>query len=229
MIGKSTARMRLCPKCANSIEEDAANCRYCKAELLSDHAPEWLKRDESLSEPRAGLNNKKKFPIPAKFIWPAAMLVVALLAFFAGGYRQRNELLLASQANQKQLQATDQIIRSQETQLAETRKQLDANSNQVTELKTKLEESQKEVSAARQRLAVASREVIVRTRTAPLRSAEPSRARRTHARRPQHRFRQDEQPSLESTRQPRRPPSMKTPHRPRAWSRKSIEAPGSTS
>ena len=159
MIGKSTARMRLCPKCANSIEEDAANCRYCKAELLSDAAPEWLKRDESLSEPRAGLNNKKKFPIPAKFIWPAAMLVVALLAFYAGGYRQRKELLLASQANQKQLQATDQIIRSQETQLAETRKQLDANSNLVTDLKTKLEESQKEVSAARQRLAVASREV----------------------------------------------------------------------
>jgi hypothetical protein len=159
MIGKSTARMRLCPKCANSIEEDATNCRYCKAELLSDDAPEWLKREEPLSDSRARLNSKKKFPIPAKFIWPAAMLVVALLAFFAGGYRQRNELLLASQANQKQLQATDQIIRSQETQLAETRKQLDANSNQVTELKSKLEESQKEVSAARQRLAVASREV----------------------------------------------------------------------
>jgi hypothetical protein len=159
MIGKSTARMRLCPKCANSIEEDATNCRYCKAELLSGDAPEWLKRDEPSSEPRAGLNSKKKFPIPAKFIWPAAMLVVALLAFYAGAYRQRNALLLASQANLKQLQATDQIIRSQETQLAETRKQLDANSNQVTELKIKLEESQKEVSAARQRLAVASREV----------------------------------------------------------------------
>ena len=158
MVGKSTTRTRLCPKCANSIEEDATNCRYCKAELSSDYAPEWLKRDEPLSEPRAGLNSKKKFPISAKFIWPAATLVVALLAFFAGGYRQRSEFLLASQANLKKLQATDQIIRSQETQLSETRKQLDANSNQVAELKTKLEESQKEVSAAQQRLVAANRE-----------------------------------------------------------------------
>ncbi len=35
MIGKSTTRMRLCPHCANSIEEDATNCSYCKTDLLS--------------------------------------------------------------------------------------------------------------------------------------------------------------------------------------------------
>lgn len=159
MVGKSTTRTRPCPYCANSIEEDAAICSYCKADLLSDHAPKWLKRDEPLSEPRVGPNGKKKFSIPSQFIWPAAMLVVALLAFFAGGYIQRNQLLLSSQANLKQLQAKDQIIQSQDAQLAQTRQQLNGNSNQLAELKIKLDESQKELSATQQRPGVATREV----------------------------------------------------------------------
>ena len=112
MVVNPTTRARLCPKCANSIKEDATNCSYCKAELGADYIPEWLKRDEQTSEPRVGLISKKKFPIVSKFIWPAAMVVAALLAFFAGAYRQRSELSLASQANLKKLQATDQIIQN---------------------------------------------------------------------------------------------------------------------
>jgi hypothetical protein len=104
------------------------------------------------------VNSKKKFPIPSKFIWSVTLLVVVLLAYFAGGYLQRSELSAVSQANLKRLQAKDQVIHSQEAQLAQTRKQLDDNSNQLVELKRKLEESQKALSA-RQRLAVASREV----------------------------------------------------------------------
>jgi hypothetical protein len=158
MIEESTTRMRLCPNCANSIEEDAAKCRYCKADLSSEIAPKWLNRDEPSSEPRIGSNGKKKFPIPSKFIWPAAMVVVALLAFFAGGFSQRSELSALSEANGKQLQAKDQMIQSQQAQLAQVQQQLSDNSNQRIEMKTKLEESQKELSAAQQRLAVAARE-----------------------------------------------------------------------
>jgi hypothetical protein len=159
MIAKSTTQTRLCPYCANSIEEDATKCSYCKADLLSDHVPKWLKRDGPSSEPRVGPDGKKKFSIPSKFIWPAGLFVVALLAFFAGGYIQRNQLLLSTEANLKQLQAKDQIIQSQETQLAQTKQQLNENSNQVAELKTKLDESQKELTATKQRLGVAAREV----------------------------------------------------------------------
>jgi hypothetical protein len=151
--------MRLCPQCANSIEEDATHCSYCKADLLSQFDPQWLKRDEPLSEPRLGSNNNKRFAIPSKFIWMAAMLVMALIGFFAGGYIQRNQLLLSSQAKLKELQAKDQMIQSQEAQLAQTRQQLNENSNQLAEIKTKLEESQKELSAAQQRLRVTTREV----------------------------------------------------------------------
>jgi Bacterial SH3 domain len=159
MIAKSTIQTRLCPKCANSIQEDAANCPYCKADLSAGPAPQWLLRDEASSESRPNSNRNKKFPIPSKFIWPAVLLVVALTAFFAGGYTRRNELSLATEAHFKALQAKDQMIQSQETQLAQTKQQLSENSNQVAEMKTKLEESLKELSAAQQRLATTTRAV----------------------------------------------------------------------
>ena len=159
MIGESTTRMRLCPYCANSIEEAAANCPYCKAGLSSQFAPQWLKRDEWPSEPTTGSDNHKRFPIPAKFIWPAAMLVTALSAFFAGGYMQGSRLSRSSEANLKQLQVKDQMIQSQEAQLAQTRQQLSESSNQRSEMETKLEESRKELALAQERLKAATRRV----------------------------------------------------------------------
>jgi SH3 domain-containing protein len=156
MIGNSTAQTRLCPYCANSIAEDAPDCSYCKADFSSQVAPPWLKRDETSSEPRINSDNHMRSSIPAKFIWMGAMLAVALIAFFAGGYMQRRELLLSSQANLKRLQAKDQTIQSQEEQLAKTRQQLNENSNQLAEMKTKLEAGQKELSLTKQRLSVAA-------------------------------------------------------------------------
>ena len=158
MIGKSTTRMRLCPHCANSIEENATNCSYCKTDLLSQPFRRRLRREPS-SEPQLGADNHKRFSIPSKFIWTTAMLVTALIAFFAGWYIQRNQLLLSTQVNLNQLQAKDQMIQSQEAQLAQARQQLNENSNQLTEMKTKLEESQKELSAMQRRLSAATREV----------------------------------------------------------------------
>jgi septal ring factor EnvC (AmiA/AmiB activator) len=112
----------------------------------------------------------------------AAMLVTALIAFFAGGYIQRNQLLLSSQGNLKELQAKDQMIQSQEAQLAQTRQQLNENSNQLAEIKTKLEEGQKELSATQQRLGVATREVDrLKTSRSLAATRTPSRARDTAA------------------------------------------------
>jgi len=179
MIGNSTAETRLCPYCANSIAEDATDCRYCKADFSSQSAPRWLKRDESPSEhSQVASDNRKKPTIPATFIWMGAMLVVALSAFFAGGYMQRSEQALSAQANLKQLQAKDQMIQTQEAQLAQTRQQLNENSQQVAEIKTKLEASQKELSLTQQRLSVAARQA-----ERPAASRSPV-VRRTAARAP---------------------------------------------
>lgn len=164
-MAKSTTRTRLCPYCANSIEEDATNCPYCKADLLSHSVPQWLKRDESPLESRLASDHKRS-SIPPKFIWLAAMLVVALVAFFAGGYIQRNQLLASAQGNLKELKAKDQIIQSSETQiqtlqsqLAQSRQELNESSNQLAAVKNKLEENQKNLSVTQQRLGVATHEI----------------------------------------------------------------------
>jgi Bacterial SH3 domain len=159
MIGKSTTRTKLCPYCANSVPEDATNCAYCKADFASEIVPQWLKRDKAGSEPRNSSANQKGFSIPPNFVWLAAILIVALAAFFAGGYLQRSQLQLSTQAFSKQLQAKNQMIQTQETQLAQTRQQLNENSTQLAEMKTKLEESQKELAIARQRAGTAAREL----------------------------------------------------------------------
>ena len=83
MIGKSTTRTKLCPYCANSVPEDATNCAYCKADFASETVPQWLKRDKAGSEPRNSSANQKGFSVPPNFIWMAAILIVALAAFFA--------------------------------------------------------------------------------------------------------------------------------------------------
>ena len=178
MIEKSTARTRLCPYCANSIAEDATDCSYCKADLSSQFTPQWLKRDEPSAEPRMGSDDQQRFSIPSKFIWPAAMLVVALIAFFAGGYMQRSAVSLTSQAHLKELQSKDQMIQSQEAQLAQTRQQLNESSDQLAEMKTKLEESRKALSLTQQRLSIATRQADRANA-----SRSPA-ARRTASRRP---------------------------------------------
>jgi cytoskeletal protein RodZ len=159
MIGISTAQTRLCPACANSIAEEATNCPYCKADVSSQFAPKWLKREESSPEPRSGAESHRRFAIAPKFIWLSAMVVLALLAFFAGGYLQRSQQSLLSQAYSKRLQEKDQTIQTQEAQLAQTRQQLNDNSTQLAEMKSKLDASQKEVSLAQQRLGAAARQV----------------------------------------------------------------------
>ncbi len=178
MSGESTTPTQLCPYCANSIAADATKCSYCTADLLSGIAPKWLNRSEPSSQPRLGLNRMKKFPIPSKFIWAGTMLVVVLLAFFAGGYKQRSELSALSQANLKQLQVKEQIIQGQQAQLAQVQQQLSENANQLGAMQSKLDESQKAFSAAQQRLSVASREAG--RSNAP----RPGAVRRTAARAP---------------------------------------------
>lgn len=174
MTADFTVETRLCPNCANSISGDAAKCPYCKTEVSPDSTPQWLKRNESAGEPRVGPNRASKFPVSSKFVWPAAMLVIALAAFFLGSYIQRRQQLLTAQAYAKQLQAKEQMLQTQETQLAETRKRLDENTNQMTEMKMKLEGSQKELAAAQQHVVearAAARSAVARRTAAPVSNA----------------------------------------------------------
>ena len=159
MIGETTAPPQLCPHCANSIAADAKKCPYCAAELAAEFdPPSWLNRNESLSDPGRGSDRKKKFAIPSKFIWPAAMLVAVVAAFVGGFYLQRREISVLLQANQQQLKAKDVVIEGQQAQLAKVQQQLTEGANQLSAMQAKLAENEKALSAAQQRLSVASRD-----------------------------------------------------------------------
>ena len=150
---------RLCPSCANTIEEDAVKCPYCRAEFPADSVPQWLNRNTPLSERPTDLKRAKKSRIPARFIWPATTLILVLAAFYAGAYMQHRQATLSADAYSKQLQTKDQMMQSQETQMSRLRQELDNNTNQLADLKTKLEASQKAAATAQQRLAAANHEV----------------------------------------------------------------------
>jgi hypothetical protein len=162
MVEQASGQARLCPHCANSIAAEAVDCPYCGADFESQFAPSWLNRDEPAAKPRVGAalsNAYGRIPaIPEKFLWIGGVVAIALVAFLGGGYMQRNQLAQSSEVSQKQIQAKDKMIQTQEAQLAQTRQQLNDNSRQLAEMKSKLEENRKELSLAQQRLAVAARQ-----------------------------------------------------------------------
>src|SRR5678815_1736099 len=80
MIEQSISGARLCPNCANTIQENAAKCPYCKAEFSEDSAPHWLNRNTPVSERPTDSKRIKRSPIPARLVWPAATLLLVLLA-----------------------------------------------------------------------------------------------------------------------------------------------------
>ena len=158
MTKKSVERVRLCPNCANVIDDEAVRCLYCNSDLSSDDMPQWLNR-EAPSEPRAALVSTNWLGRGEKFVWPLALVVVAVIAFFAGDYMQRGQGTSASQASAKQLQAKEAMIQSQELELTQLRQQMNESSTQLAASKSKIEESQKELATAQQRLTDANREM----------------------------------------------------------------------
>lgn len=165
---------KLCPHCANSIPEDAGECAYCKGEVSEEFAPSWLQRDDGTARPPMSSRGRNWTSLPSTLLWPGAVLIVAVLAFLAGGYLQRGDRATA-EAHLKQLQAKDLMLQGQEAQLAQTREKLTETSNLLAEMKTKLEASRKDLASAEQRLA-AARQAADSANRAPIARRIASRA-----------------------------------------------------
>jgi cell division protein FtsL len=159
LVTANATRARLCPQCANSIDENAVKCPYCKAEFGTAETPQWPMREEMPSETVASrrhvrLTNRSKAIMAAALI----VIVLALGVFLINGYRQRNDSRQLEQANLKQLQEREQKIKTLEGEVKQLRQELDRGKSQVAALAAKYEESQKELSATQQRLATATRD-----------------------------------------------------------------------
>ena len=154
----NASRARLCPQCANSIDENAVKCPYCKAEFGTAETPQWPMREQMAGEaaPTAGRSRLTK---RGKTIL-AVLLVTAggLAGFSIYGYRQRNDGRQQEQAALELLQEREQKIKTLEGEMKQLRQELDRGKSQVAALAAKLEESQKELSVTQQRLTSATRD-----------------------------------------------------------------------
>jgi cell division protein FtsL len=177
LVMANTSRARLCPQCANSIDENAVKCPYCKAEFGTAETPQWPMREEMPGENVAGrgqvrLTNRAKAIMAAGFI----VIVLGLGVFLINGYRQRNDSRQLEQANLKQLQEREQKINTLEAEVKQLRQELDRGKNQLATLTAKLEESQKELSATQQRLTNATRDARAASKRAPVTPGSTARS-----------------------------------------------------
>src|SRR5919112_951755 len=85
LVTANTSRARLCPHCANSIEENAVRCPYCKADLgTSPERPQWPSRDEiaGQSTRRAGKRAAGSLTKPVIALVAARLMVVLSVGAF---------------------------------------------------------------------------------------------------------------------------------------------------
>jgi Bacterial SH3 domain len=184
LVTANTSRARLCPHCANSIEENAVKCPYCKAEFGStEERPQWPRRDEMPGQPaRSGDQpGNRAWRKPAIATLAVSLIVVLGFGLFlTAGYRQRNDARQLEEANSKQVQEREEKIRTLERELKQLRQELDKGKSQLTSLTAKLEENQKELSVTQQRLTTATREAErVKSKSAPVAPGSTARSVKT--------------------------------------------------
>ena len=172
----SAAPSRLCPHCANSIAEDAPQCPYCKADVGTAPAPEWLIRNERPQQtklPSRDKTNMPKITLIAGII--LCVIAVALLGTGLLGRDESGDTRRLLDEKLKELQVKDEQVKAVEAELGKVRQEAEA-------LKARLEESQKDHAAAQQRLSGANREL--ERRSARRAQVEPKSAPRPVERAP---------------------------------------------
>lgn len=180
LVMANTSRARLCPHCANSVEENAVKCPYCKADFGTTETPQWPMRDEMVGQPVRS-RGQRALTKPRMATLAAGLIVVlGFGVFLFARARQGNDARQLEQANLKQVQEREQKIKTLEGELKQLRQELDKSKRHLTSLAAKLEENQKELSATQQRLTAATREAErVKSKPAPIAPGSTARSVKT--------------------------------------------------
>lgn len=172
LVAKVTARVRLCPHCANAIAEDAVKCPYCKSDLASVSPPQWPDREdqeeqvsldsqwpepeETPPEDRLGRKKSRSSATSKAVLGLGIVLCGVGLFLIADKFMvlgQQGESPAMLEAKLKELQEKEQKIQLLEAELAQIRQQTSESSNQPAMVKEKLESNQKELSTTSKGLA----------------------------------------------------------------------------
>ncbi len=163
LVAKALPQARLCPHCANSIDESATKCPYCKADLSAGKSPEWPAREKGTT-PSTRPPRERRFLKTAIFVFALALVVFAVGAVFVGRSLflptpddAHFRLLLAEKDRQieekeQRLEEKERQIQELDQRVAELRKELEESSRQITQLRNELEENSRTLSAAQRKL-----------------------------------------------------------------------------
>lgn len=135
--------MRLCPHCANPIEEDAWTCPFCKGALERDRWTLQGSQQETDSGVSKRTDTEKEGSVLKIVGYLLVLVLVALGAFLAGWLMPRSRSDPGSMGNRFEGQ-------SQETR--EESKPVEPLDDQIAQLRKELEESSKEVAGLRARI-----------------------------------------------------------------------------
>lgn len=150
--------MKLCPHCANPVEESALTCRFCRADLTSERLQRAAKTTDWAPDQETGMKNK--IPRTWGYVLVAVLLGIAL--FFAGrslvgSRKDSGDAAATLEEKAKELEEGNREVERLDGEIVQLKKELEENSKRMTELEAKLQEATKTLSSTKQKLEAATR------------------------------------------------------------------------
>jgi hypothetical protein len=155
--------MKLCPHCANPIDEDVRICPFCKGSV---ERRGWVLQgtgEKADSVPSREAEEEKKGSVLKMIVYLLVVVVVVIGAFLAGWLVPKSErgsgLTAPSLEGQGQeTREKNRQIEQLDSQIAQLRKELEGSSTEAAELRARLEKTDRALSSAQERSKSVSRE-----------------------------------------------------------------------
>jgi len=164
--------MKLCPHCANPIDEDVRICPFCKGSVEKRG---WVLQgtgEKADSVPSREAEEEKKGSVLKMIVYLLVVVVVVIGAFLAGWLMPksgRGSGLTAPSLEGRGQEAREENrqIEQLDSEIAQLRKELEGSSKEAVELRARLEKTDRTLSSAQERLKSAGRESKGQAAAAP--------------------------------------------------------------
>ncbi len=155
--------MKLCPHCANPIDEDVRICPFCKGSV---ERRGWVLQgtgEKADSVPSREAEEEKKGSVLKVIVYLLVVAVVVIGAFLAGWLMPKSErgsgLTAPSlEGRGREAREENKQIEQLDSEIAQLRKELEGSSKEGAELRARLEKTDRALSSAQERLKSVSRE-----------------------------------------------------------------------
>lgn len=156
--------MKLCPHCANPIDEEVEICPFCKGSV---ERRGWFLQgaeEEAESVPSREAEKEKKGSVLKAIVYLLVVAVVVVGAFLAGWLMPKSEggpgLMVPSlEGRGQEERGENKRIEQLDSEIAQLRKELEGSSKEAADLRARLEKTDRALVSAQERLKSAGREI----------------------------------------------------------------------